>query len=183
MNILICWKWICVFLVAELKIIKWEDFHDDLWSNFCQMWKIHTTRYSVICQESAASVHQQHQGIRNISSISSITTSAHQRISSISSINALAASAHQQHPCISSIRASKKILNPSSFISPSSHPQKSSQTLYCSPLTQLWPILAGRNPSLHWQLLLHKSPHQEERCWWISTIHLQHDPSSLTPNW
>ena len=118
MNILICWKWICVFLVAELKIIKWEDFHDDLWSNFCQMWKIHTTRYSVICQESAASVHQQHQGIRNISSISSITTSAHQRISSISSINALAASAHQQHPCISSIRASKKFLNPSSFITP-----------------------------------------------------------------
>ena len=60
----------------------------------------------------------------------------------------LAASAHQQHPCISSIRASKKFLNPSSFITPS-HPQKSSQTLYCSPLTQLWSILAGRNSSLH----------------------------------
>ena len=122
----------------------------------------HLSRISGI-SASAASGHQEHQQHQQHYHIS---TSAHQRISSISSINALAASAHQQHPCISSIRASKNSwIHPR--LSPPSHPQKSSQTLYCSPLTQLWPILAGRNPSLHWQLLLQKSPHQEERCWWI----------------
>ena len=173
MNILICWKWICVFLVAELKIIKWEDFHDDLWSNFCQMWKIHTTRYSVICQESVASVHQQHQGIRNISSISSITTSAHQRISSISSINALAASAHQQHPCISSILVyhTPLILKspPKLCIAPPWHNSG-----------QYWleEIQVSTDNCYSISLLIRKKDVDE-----FSTIHLQHDPSSMTPNW
>ena len=180
MNILICWKWICVFLVAELKIIKWEDFHDDLWSNFCQMWKIHTTRYSVICQESAASVHQQYQGIRNISSISSITTSAHQRISSI---NALAASAHQQHPCISSIRASTKFLNPSSLISPPFILKSPPKPCIAPPWHnsgQYWPeeIQVSTDNCYSISLLIRKIDVDE-----CSTIHLQHDPSSMTPNW